>query len=89
MVSAPLLVVQQQRAHSAPRLRQVRQQTQGIRAINGELLPPPCEADLRGNQIDADKIPASSRLAKTASKSRVLAQVYTSHKKAVGINLPW
>lgn len=39
-------------------------QRQGIRAINGEALRPPCEADLRGNQIDADKIPASSRLAK-------------------------
>lgn len=40
-------------------------QRQGIRAINGEPLHPPCAADLRGNQIDADKIPASSRLAKT------------------------
>ncbi|MGH8853606.1 MAG: T6SS effector phospholipase Tle3 domain-containing protein [Telluria sp.] len=41
-------------------------QRQGIRAINGEPLHLPCEADLRGNQIDADKIPANSRLAKAS-----------------------
>lgn len=41
-------------------------QRHGIRAINGEPLRPPCEADLRGNQIDADKIPAESRLANAA-----------------------
>jgi hypothetical protein len=45
-------------------------QRQGIRAINGEPLNPPCEADLRGNQIDADKIPASSRLAKAPLQDR-------------------
>jgi hypothetical protein len=45
-------------------------QRQGIRAINGEPLRPPCEADLRGNQIDADKIPAGSRLAKAAAQDR-------------------
>lgn len=45
-------------------------QRQGIRAINGEPLHPPCEADLRGNQIDADKIPANSRLAKAPPRDR-------------------
>jgi hypothetical protein len=45
-------------------------QRQGIRAINGEPLHPPCEADLRGNQIDADKIPANSRLAKAPLHDR-------------------
>jgi hypothetical protein len=45
-------------------------QRQGIRAINGEALNPPCEAELHGNQIDADKIPASSRLAKTPPQDR-------------------
>lgn len=32
----------------------------GIRRINGEALKMPFQADLRGGQIDADKIPASS-----------------------------
>lgn len=45
-------------------------QRQGIRAINGEPLHPPCEADLRGNQVDANKIPAGSRLAKAAPQDR-------------------
>lgn len=45
-------------------------QRQGIRAINGEPLHPPCEADLRGNQVDADKIPVSSRLAKAPLQDR-------------------
>jgi hypothetical protein len=43
---------------------------QGIRAINGEPLNPPCGADLRGNQVDADKIPAGSRLARAALHDR-------------------
>ncbi|WP_306396807.1 T6SS effector phospholipase Tle3 domain-containing protein [Telluria beijingensis] len=33
----------------------------GIRRINGEALKTPFQADLRGGQIDGDKIPASSR----------------------------
>lgn len=33
----------------------------GIRRINGEALKTPFQADLRGRQIDADKIPVSSR----------------------------
>lgn len=41
-------------------------QRQGIRAINGEPLHRPCKADLRGNQIDANRIPAGSRLAEVA-----------------------
>jgi hypothetical protein len=45
-------------------------QRQGIRAINGEPLHQPCEADLRGNQINADKIPAESRLAKAPPQDR-------------------
>lgn len=32
----------------------------GIRTINGEALAKPCQADMRGNQIDADRIPANS-----------------------------
>ncbi|WP_312514464.1 DUF3274 domain-containing protein [Massilia sp.] len=35
-------------------------QRYGIRRINGEPLTKPCLADIRGNQIDADRIPASS-----------------------------
>ncbi|UVW28778.1 DUF3274 domain-containing protein [Massilia sp. H6] len=35
-------------------------QRYGIRRINGEPLPKPCLADLRGSQIDAVKIPESS-----------------------------
>jgi hypothetical protein len=40
------------------------QQREGIRRITGEPLAKPCEAEMRGNQIDADKIPADSRMAK-------------------------
>jgi hypothetical protein len=39
-------------------------QREGIRRINGEPLAKPCEAEMRGNQIDADKIPADSNMAK-------------------------
>jgi hypothetical protein len=46
------------------------QQREGIRRINGEPLTKPCEAEMRGNQIDADKIPASSRLAKLKTQDR-------------------
>jgi pimeloyl-ACP methyl ester carboxylesterase len=35
-------------------------QRYGIRRINGEALSKPCLADMRGSQIDADRIPASS-----------------------------
>lgn len=42
----------------------------GIRWINGEPLRSPYEANLRGNQIDPDKIPASSRLAKAPLNER-------------------
>lgn len=35
-------------------------QRYGIRRINGEPLSTPCLADMRGNQIDANRIPASS-----------------------------
>jgi hypothetical protein len=45
-------------------------QRYGIRWINAEPLHPPCVADLRGNQIAADKIPASSRLAKVPLNER-------------------
>jgi hypothetical protein len=42
----------------------------GIRWINGEPLRSPYEANLRGNQIDRDKIPASSRLAQVPLNKR-------------------
>jgi hypothetical protein len=42
----------------------------GIRWINGETLRSPYQADLRGNQIAADKIPASSRLAQVPLSER-------------------
>jgi hypothetical protein len=42
----------------------------GIRWINGEPLRSPYEANLRGNQIAADKIPASSRLAQAPLNER-------------------
>lgn len=43
-------------------------QRDGFRKINGEPLGSPCEADLRGNQIEADKIPASSVMAKPENR---------------------
>jgi hypothetical protein len=45
-------------------------QRYGIRSINGEPLQPPYKADLRGNQIAPDKIPAGSRLAKAPLAER-------------------
>jgi hypothetical protein len=42
----------------------------GVRTINGEALKMPCQADIVGNQIDADKIPAHSMLARVAPKDR-------------------
>lgn len=36
------------------------EQRTGIRAINGEPLANPCQADMRGSQVDADKLPAGS-----------------------------
>lgn len=47
-----------------------RDQRVGIRTINGELLNPPCVADLRGNQINPADIPAHSRLSKVPLKER-------------------
>jgi hypothetical protein len=51
-------------------LNKLEEQRLGIRSITGEPLHPPCAADLRGNQIDAARIPASSRLAKAAPRDR-------------------
>lgn len=45
-------------------------QRHGIRRINGEALPKPCMADMRGNQVDADKIPASSSRAVLGASKR-------------------
>jgi pimeloyl-ACP methyl ester carboxylesterase len=45
-------------------------QRYGIRTINGEPLRAPWRADVRGNQIEADKVPASSRLAKLDRSER-------------------
>jgi hypothetical protein len=45
-------------------------QRHGIRAINGDALHPPCEADLRGTQIDAEDIPVHSRLARVPPNER-------------------
>lgn len=42
----------------------------GVRTINGEALKMPCKADIVGNQIDADKIPAHSMLARVTPKDR-------------------
>ena len=42
----------------------------GIRTINGEALAQPCLADMRGSQIDADKIPTSSEHAKLKPADR-------------------
>lgn len=42
----------------------------GVRTINGETLKMPCQADIVGNQIDADKIPAHSMLARVTPKDR-------------------
>lgn len=45
-------------------------QRHGVRTINGEPLRAPWQADVRGNQIEGDKIPASSRLAKLDRSER-------------------
>ncbi len=42
----------------------------GIRRINGEALARPCRADLRGNQIDADKLPAGSPQSRLPAEDR-------------------
>jgi len=42
----------------------------GVRTINGEALKMPCQADIVGNQIDTDKIPAHSMLTRVAPKDR-------------------
>ena len=42
----------------------------GVRTINGEALKKPCQADILGNQIDADKIPAHSMLARVKRKDQ-------------------
>jgi hypothetical protein len=45
-------------------------QRRGVRTINGEALKIPCQADIQGNQIDADKIPADSMLSQVELKYR-------------------
>lgn len=45
-------------------------QRRGIRKISGEALKTPFKADLRGGQVDADKIPSSSRLARLEAEER-------------------
>ncbi|MFC5510805.1 DUF3274 domain-containing protein [Massilia jejuensis] len=45
-------------------------QRYGIRRINGEPLIKPCLADMRGNQIDANGIPASSTHSRLAAADR-------------------
>jgi len=42
----------------------------GIRRINGEALARPCLADMRGSQIDADKLPAHSIESRAAAADR-------------------
>lgn len=42
----------------------------GIRRINGEALAKPCLADMRGSQIDADKLPAHSLESRVAATDR-------------------
>lgn len=46
------------------------EQREGIRRISGEPLAAPCKAEIRGNQIEPDRIPASSRLAKLKARDR-------------------
>lgn len=46
------------------------EQRYGIRTINGEPLARPCQADMRGHQIDAGMIPASSSKARLAPAAR-------------------
>jgi hypothetical protein len=43
---------------------------QGIRTINGEALKTPCQADIHGSQVSADKIPAKSMLARVEREDR-------------------
>lgn len=45
-------------------------QRHGIRTINGEALKVPCQADIRGNQIDADKVPAHSIISRVKREDR-------------------
>lgn len=46
------------------------EQRYGIRTINGEALRIPCQADLSGNQVDADKIPPTSVMSKLKPADR-------------------
>lgn len=46
------------------------QQRYGIRRINAEPLHKPCQAEMRGGQIDADKLPPGSSHAKLAPADR-------------------
>ena len=46
------------------------EQRLGIRRINGETLAKPCLADMRGNQIDAAKLPAHSSQSRVALADR-------------------
>lgn len=52
-----------------PRANPVEQRF-GIRRINGEALAKPCRAELRGNQIDADKLPKGSPRSRLPAKDR-------------------
>jgi pimeloyl-ACP methyl ester carboxylesterase len=55
---------------SLPETPRYGKQRHGIRTINGEALKTPCHADIRGNQIDADKIPAPSMIARVDREDR-------------------
>ena len=66
-------------------LNKPEEQRHGIRSITGEPLHPPCMADLRGNQIDGDKIPSGSRLAKPAPKDRGPAEEIDPVTAAIAI----
>jgi hypothetical protein len=46
------------------------QQREGIRRINGEPLATPCEAEMRGNQVDGAQIRKDSRLATLKGQDR-------------------
>ncbi|MGZ3182633.1 MAG: T6SS effector phospholipase Tle3 domain-containing protein [Telluria sp.] len=61
-------------------------QRQGIRRITGEALPRPFRADLRGSQIDADKIPATSHLAQVALKHRGPAEEVDPITAAIAVS---
>jgi pimeloyl-ACP methyl ester carboxylesterase len=61
-------------------------QRYGIRRINGEPLTKPCLADMRGNQIDADKIPASSTHSRLTAADRGPCEVVDPITAAIAIS---